>query len=312
MRARRALGALLLCGAMLPAHAQPGAPQTDLALLAGWLAGEWNNHEQAWQRRIDAAESKTVTKPPAIEHVHNVVWPLVNSALGANVFLVQPSFGDDLAKTRAPYVVRLVAEPAESAVRVETLRLREPARWTGAQRKADTAAALTAADTTLEAGCDIWLKRDTASAGFAGGTRGNRCNDVRTWQVSAERWVDGGISSRKARYYTGWLWFRNAGPGSSADDKDTSFTARFLLHNEGQKMTVLRNDGSETPWALELALLTYQNTRKPILKLALVDRATGKSISYTWTDTDGRVLGLNLGWFQAGMTIKAENGSFGF
>ena len=71
-------------------------------------------------------------------------------------------------------------------------------------------------------------------------------------------------------------------------------------------------DGSATPYLLELSQLTYQNTRQPILKLALIDQASGKSVSYTWANTDATMIGMNLGWFQAGLTLKAERPQFGF
>ena len=133
---------------------------------------------------------------------------------------------------------------------------------------------------------------------------------MRGLRLTSDRWQHGAFAARQLRYYTGWVWFRNAGPGAAAGDPDTSFTARFLLHNEGQRMTLLRKDGSESPWALELAVLTYQNTRRAILKFALVDRASDKSIAYAWTEPDGSTVGLNLGWFQSGLTMKAENPSF--
>ena len=303
----RRFGALTL---LLTMAATSGA-RADAGLLASWLAGEWNNNEQVWQQRIDFTDPKVAQKPPMSVHLHQVVWPLKGSALGSHVFFVQPSAGDDLAKTQAPYLLRLTNE-STGAVRVQRLRLRDAAQWTGAQRRADTAATLAAGDAVPEPGCEIVLKPDADKTNWSGSASTDECTEARTMSISAERWTAGNISSRKARHYTGWLWFRNAGPGSSPDDKDTSFTARFQLHNEGQKMTVLRNDGSETPWAIELAVLTYQNTRRPILKLALLDRATGKSISYTWTDTDGRTLGMNIGWFQSGLTVKADNAAFGF
>jgi hypothetical protein len=75
---------------------------------------------------------------------------------------------------------------------------------------------------------------------------------------------------------------------------------------------VTYEDGTPSPYVLELALLTYQNTKKPILKFALLDRDTLKSVSYTWANTDASLIGMNLGWFQAGFTQKSERVNFGF
>jgi hypothetical protein len=304
---RRAV--LALAGAALTGLAGPAL--ADPAAVAALLAGEWNNHEQVWQQKIDIADPKVTTKPTLSEHRHRVAWPLKGSALGAQVVVVQPSAGDDLKALRAPYALRLSAGP-DGSVRGETLRIADAAKWQNAHRAADGAASLAAADVTADPACEWLFKPAADGAGWAGVARGGACPDGSSATITADRWTQGTIAARKARYYTGWAWFRNAGPGSSADDKDTSFTARFVLHNEGQKLTLLRKDGSESPWAIELAVLTYQNTRRPILKLALLDRATGKSISYTWTDPDGRTLGINLGWFQTGLSLKTENPAFGF
>jgi hypothetical protein len=307
MRGRRGLPALLLAGLVAPAAADP-------AQLAALMAGEWNNHEQVWQQKIDIADPKVTAKPALSEHLHQTVWPIKGSALGAQVLFVQPAAGGDTAALRAPYLLRVVPD-TEGAVRIETLRISDAAKWQNAHRRSEgatAAAALTAADLKADPACEWRLLPAADKSGWTGAPRSGPCGDARSMSLGTERWSQGAINARKVRYYTGWLWFRNAGPGSSADDKDTSFTARFLVHNEGQKVPVLRKDGSETPWAVELAVLTYQNTRRPILKLALVDRATGKSVSYTWTDTDGRTIGINLGWFQTGLTMKAENVAFGF
>ena len=124
--------------------------------------------------------------------------------------------------------------------------------------------------------------------------------------------TDTAARHRKVRYYEGWVWFKLAGPGAAADDKRTSFTAKFLLHNEGQRMVVLNADGTPSPYMLQLAVLTYQNTRRPILKFALLDRQTLKSLSYTWSAVDTPTLGMNLSWFQSGVTLKAQQPNFGF
>jgi hypothetical protein len=65
-------------------------------------------------------------------------------------------------------------------------------------------------------------------------------------------------------------------------------------------------DGTPSLFDLELALLTYQNTKKPILKFALLDRATGKSVTYIRANTDATLVDMNLGWFQSGRRRRAS------
>ena len=44
----------------------------------------------------------------------------------------------------------------------------------------------------------------------------------------------------------------------------------------------------------------------PILKLGIIDETTGKTINYSWTSTDASRIGINVRWFQAGLTAVEE------
>jgi hypothetical protein len=118
--------------------------------------------------------------------------------------------------------------------------------------------------------------------------------------------------NRKLRYFQGWVWIKHAGPTAAPEDRKASFSRGVFLHTEGRRVPVMYEDGSESPYLLELALLTYQNTKLPILKFTLIDKATNKSVVYTWANTDASLVGMNLGWFQAGFTQKTERVNFGF
>jgi len=65
-------------------------------------------------------------------------------------------------------------------------------------------------------------------------------------------------------------------------------------------------------YIVELAQLTYQNSTAPILKLAVIDNAIGKSNSYSWNETNGKRVGINIGWFQTGFTERAGDPRFGW
>ena len=53
---------------------------------------------------------------------------------------------------------------------------------------------------------------------------------------------------------------------------------------------------------MSLESLTYQETRVPVLKIGVIDDTTGYTLSYSWADPASRRIGLNVRWFQAGMT----------
>ena len=313
----------VLAGAAPATSAQ--TPATAAQRMAASLAGEWNNNEQVWQQRIDAAKPTVPGAAPVVvaEHVHTVLAPVVLAQLPGAWLYVQRSAGENVKLLRRQALWRLVGADV-GAVRLEPYVFNEPTRWQDLHRQSPSALAqLSASELRPEPHCEA-LVLSSPNAGqwqadaAALNASGHRdCVDLPLQLLASGVLVHGSpglagatgtsLRSRKVRYFEGWVWFRNAGPAALPDDKDTSFTAKYALHSEGQKMVLLRKDGSESPWLLELALLTYQNTRRPILKFALVDRASGKSIAYTWANTEASNVGMNLGWFQAGVTQRSES-----
>jgi hypothetical protein len=43
----------------------------------------------------------------------------------------------------------------------------------------------------------------------------------------------------------------------------------------------------------------------------VVDDATGKTVACSWNEPDGTRLGINLGWFQASVTLRKQRVHFG-
>ena len=316
-----------------PAPVTPVTPVTaGLARFTAWWAGEWNNNEQVWQQNIDAADAKLTIKPPAVPHLHHIVMPFDAPQLAGQWFYVQQSQGADLSAAQQARLVRLTLDGAGPDIRQDDFKLPEGPAWADAHLRPVALAAqaaqavqavpaVPAARTAQTGAAEAKLWRYDAATQSYTGSGANR--------LTAGQWVFDGplaavanvasamadtpaLRSRKARYYEGWVWFKLAGPGAAADDTKTSFTARVLLHNEGQRMVVKLADGSASPYLLELALLTYQNTRRPILKFALLDRQTQKTLTYIWGSPDAPTLGMNLQWFQAGVTAKSARPNFGF
>jgi hypothetical protein len=333
--------AAALC-ASAPAMAQATATPADLQRLAAWLAGEWNNNEQVWQQKIDAADAKVLKKEDPVAHLHQVVAPVALPKLGSSVFYVQTTPGTDLSRPQRQQLFALSIDSAQGAIRQDRFELTEPARFVDAHKKPEALALLAASDPKLQAGCAVFWRYNAADKLFEGRVQAGRCAAAAsvtrvpgalsddTYKLSEEQlWAleqvrdqagtllagnqtDTAARSRKVRYFEGWVWIKHAGPQATADDKAASFMRKVTLHSEGQRIPVLYNDGTASPYLLELALLTYQNTKKPILKFALLDAATGKSVTYIWANTEAALIGMNLGWFQSGMTQKAERVNFGF
>jgi len=317
-----------------------GAAQADLSVdlqqLASWFSGEWNNNEQVWQQKIDAGDVKLLVKQDLVEHVHEVVSSLKLPQFGTHVFYVQQSSGMERTQIKSQRLLRFEVDSAAQAIRQDSFALKEPARFVDLHLNPTEMSRLTSADLIpVPDGCAIYWRYDAAMKTFHGASQTGKCFDsaIRPGQVlvvthsstlnatffsqlSQTRDASGqllqgnrtdtAVRSRKARYFEGWLWFRNAGPSSSPEDKNTSFTAKYMMHTEGQRMPVLFQDGSPSPYLIELATLTYQNTRKPVLKFTLMDSTTLKTLTYVWANADAHTLGMNLGWFQAGVAQKLE------
>ena len=59
----------------------------------------------------------------------------------------------------------------------------------------------------------------------------------------------------------------------------------------------------ETGYSVELAQLTYQETKTPILKLAVLDKE-GHAFTYIWANPEAERLGINMRWMQLGLTAE--------
>lgn len=317
-----------------------GAAQADLSddlqQLTTWFSGEWNNNEQVWQQKIDAADIKLLVKQDLVEHVHEVVVPLKLPQLGAHVFYVHQSSGMERTQIKSQRLLRFEVDSVAEAIRQDSFALKEPARFVNLHLNPTEMARLTSADLIpAPASCAIYWRYDATVKTFQGASQTGKCINkaMRTGQdlvvtqsstlnatfftllsqtrdasgqVLQGNLTDTAVRSRKVRYFEGWLWFRNAGPGALPEDKNTSFTAKYLMHSEGQRLPVLFQDGSPSPYLIELATLTYQNTRKPVLKFTLMDSATLKTLTYVWANADAHTIGMNLGWFQAGVAHKSN------
>jgi CpeT/CpcT family (DUF1001) len=314
-----ALGLAFCAAAQSQTPTSTGPPLLDQFLA--WMAGEWNNNEQVWQQKLDAEDPKVLVKEPLVAHQHHILAPISATVLGPHLLVQQTSRGDDLAQMRKLRVLRFSWDEASRSIRQETLVPLDDIALLGLHSKGELQAALKATDFKIDKNCDLAWRFDAAEQAFlpkvdkptaAPACDGGLARVTSTQLLAREGLSSNSIRSRKVRYFEGWFWFRNAGPGAAATDKNTSFTRKYSLHNEGGRVPVLQDDGTPTNYVLELAVLTYQNTRRPILKFTLLDKTTMKSVTYIWGGTDASTLGMNLGWFQSGLTQKAERVNFGF
>jgi CpeT/CpcT family (DUF1001) len=332
----------LLCSGCASIAEEPARTEAkDLQRLVDWFAGEWDNHEQVWQQKGDANDTKREKIDDPIPHTHHIFAPVKAPKIGEHIFYVQQYGDGDPAKIYRQRVYRFSADEKERAVKLEIFTPLDEKAFINAHLKPDVFATLDATALKAAPGCEVYWRYQAASTEYEGTMKPGACHFIS--QRSGKRifvtdtlkltpneiWINDQardesgnhvfgsktntpVKNRKVRYFTGWVYFNRAGKDAKPTDKDFSGRRDLITHTEGQYIPVLFDDGTPSPYLLQLAQLTYQNTKTPILKLALVDKDTKKSITYIWANTDASRIGMNLGWFQVGLTQKPERTAFGF
>ena len=240
--------------------------------LLDLLAGEYNNNEQVWQQGLDGV--------PATRR-HWRFERMDGGRIGLAVAEGQsaPAIGWTLAFAEDDSGVRAAISQADGAD-LGCRYLWEP-------REDGFAAAAEDADACPDPLPALWRISPTHliaaydAYGKEGGERAHR--------------------ARRAQPYAGWvsLQRRRIDPQAAADEQ--IFLKDLRLHDEGFVLSI--KDGEQpTGYAVELARLTYQHTRVAVLKLGVIDEATGKTLSYSWAEPRAKRIGINLRWIQAGFT----------
>lgn len=234
----------------------------DTARLVGLLAGDYNNNEQVWQQGLDGA--------PQNVRRH---WRFRKDG-DARLDL---SIGQGQTAPDAPdWTFAFVTGHQEWIAEVS-----------GASQ------------------CRyVWLR---TPAGFEGEALDGGCAGLPTRMSIEDAWLKSVWSTgeperaRRVRHYRGWVALQRSRLDAEAADDDYLFVREAAWHDESFLLPIL-DGGRPTGYAIELARLTYQNTRTAVLKLGVVDTATGETLSYAWAEPGADRIGINLRWIQAGLT----------
>ncbi|MCY4281766.1 MAG: hypothetical protein OXE03_02445 [Gammaproteobacteria bacterium] len=105
-----------------------------------------------------------------------------------------------------------------------------------------------------------------------------------------------------AIWYKGWMAVKKHKVDPDADLSEWIFARIARMHNQGQKIPLTDEAGNNTGYTLSLESLTYEETQVPVLKIGVIEDRTGYTLAYSWADPGSRRVGLNVRWFQAGMT----------
>ena len=107
---------------------------------------------------------------------------------------------------------------------------------------------------------------------------------------------------KRVHTYEGWAVLK---VGDTGDDKKDFVVMRGLkLHDQGQILRLVKPDGEQTKYSLQLAHLTEQSTKAAVFVFKLFEEGQERAINYVWTQPGAERIGMNLRWFQSGMTLK--------
>lgn len=132
--------------------------------------------------------------------------------------------------------------------------------------------------------------------------------DVRLYADQA-RGPDAKSEARRVRWFEGWAALHGGGRSGDASSKDWHMNRELRLGSEGGKVALKWRDGQPSGYSLMLERATYRDGNVPVLKLSVLEDATGSTISYAWTNPEAMRIGISLGWVQVGLSLSANQAS---
>lgn len=316
----------LICLLPFLAHGSEISSQQEFSLFLDWFEGEYDNHEQVWQQK----ESE-VPEDELLEHIHHRFVPVDAPALGDRVFFVIQTMDDDLDKVYRQRLYVFSEDDQEQAIKLVIYRMADEAKYRDSWKDPELVKNITMEEVSTLAGCEVFWKHNgeffdgymkEGACHFYSKRSGKeiyitdtlRLTENEIWIADKATDAEGNYvfgrsephKNRKVRKFKAWMGVKKSTVNPDYEGDDMFFNGDIVIHNEGQIVPLLDDDKSPTGYSIQLAQLTYQNTTTPILKLGVIEDATGKTLVYTWGATDASRIGINVRWFQAGLTALED------
>jgi len=296
----------------------------DMARMMTWFTGEFDNHEQVWQQEVDGLKEAELH-----EHIHHIFKPVNAPNIGDTVFFVKQYMDGDYENVYRQRLYKFHKNVEENAIQLTIYSYLDESKYRYGDQTPDMFENISESELKTTAGCEVYWRYNGEY--FDGVMKENACfffsqrsgkkititdtlrlTDSEIW-IGDKAYDEAGNKvfgrevqhkNRKVRYFSGWMGMAKSKVIEGAAEKDWFFDSKLRIHNEGQIVPLKDKAGDNTGYSIQLAQLTYQNTTHPILKLGLIEDATGKTVTYIWSETKTNNLGMNLRWFQAGITAE--------
>ena len=120
------------------------------------------------------------------------------------------------------------------------------------------------------------------------------------------RGADATIEGRLVRWFVGWSAINGGGPNGRPGNQDWHTHDDLRLSSSGGSVPLRWRDGAASGYSLELQRHTYPERKLTVLQLNVIEDASGRIVDYVWTSPNADLIGINLGWLQAGLTRTPE------
>lgn len=297
----------------------------QLALALGWLHGEWDNHVQ-----VEAARPSGATLPPRV----HLLYARLELAGDDHWLLTQHSEANP-PRVYQNRLYRLQSDRAAGVLRLERFRPVNEALLLDLHRDPRRQNALQPSQLQADPDCSFTLEFQAEAQRFTGSTQPGVCLerngdsqalintslqfDADTLQLQEAVVVGGGaaastdLQARKVRYFDGWaVIHRDGARADSTDSAGFRILRTLRLFDQGNRFELRWEDGKPTGYSLELAQLDYAGDVGTVLRLALLEDRSGRTLAYAWANPDAARIGLNIGWFQSGFTLKSTETAIGW
>ena len=325
--ARTLAAALALTVGAAYGQQTPPRSAADLDHFLGWFAGEYDNNEQVWQQAVDG-----VAPEERHEHIHHIFLPVAAPAVGAHTVFVKQYMDGDYENVYRQRLYSFSVNDGRGAIELAIHSFNDEGKYRYADRDPAVIGEIEPGELRNLPGCNVYWRfvdghylgemDDGACFYYSANLEQNvYITDTLTLTAEEIRIGDKAFDedgnrllgrnephiNRKVRYFDGWAAIRRGSfAPASADPEEMLLVPGLRLHNEGQVIPLVTESGDETGYSLELARLTYQNTRVAVLKLGVLETETGETVAYSWADPEAVRIGINLGWMQAGLTAEVQ------
>jgi len=317
--------AITLCAAsvMLSSCGQAEAAETkdpfarDIKILTSWFEGEFDNSEQVWYERFDAAK---VPESERSERLHTNHVRLDMPDVGEYVFYVEEYMDNDPENVIRQRFVTFESDLDEHAIRMKQGFITDGKAFYGSQNLDDLKVS---AITFLES-CDVFWHRRAGQ--FEGKMKPKECvfgegenrrysvhdltlSEDKYWRVDAtylvsdDSFYKGTVIGRpselrKARRFVCEVSFRPEDPSLSFEEfrAQTQEIKGLSIHSEGGSFEAVReSDGQKFTYLMREKEYPFYSERPEFIYFSVKQEGADRSSIFTVSDIDSRRLGGQFG-----------------